>query len=260
MTSLISSPNVNKEWAFTCSNCPYVPWRDGNPEVIANAMQIDADSSLWGGVVNPFYPKRCRSCETDKKRNQRMKQRTRMIWNFAEEIVKPTYHYPKLITFSLLTDEYYSNSWYKRDQLLQELGNKLPGAIKTLMKNGMLGCTLVMECNSRLQPMDEGQPLWTWRHHPHVHAVAISPFIHHTKLKKWCEQLMPMGLGRINYKAPKHYGSTARYVAKYLSKQSLNVRTFGILRGYKLEEECRCNHDDFIVSDDWKQTKCDCLI
>ena len=254
MTSRISSPNVNKEWSFTCGACPYVPWRDGNPEELAMQMQMDSDSSLWGGVVNPFYPKRCRNCETDKKRNQRMKKRTKAIWRFAEEIVKPTYHYPKLITFSLLTDEYYSNSWYKRDELLNNLGKKLPGAVKTLMSNGMLGCTLVMECNSRLQPMDEGQPLWTWRHHPHVHAVAISPFIHHTKLKKWCEQLMPLGLGRINYKAPKFYKTTARYVAKYLSKQSLNVRTFGILRGYKLEEECKCHHDDFLVG----QVYCDC--
>lgn len=254
-TPKILSPNVNKEWAFTCGNCPYVPWRDGNPEEIAMLMQMDSYSSEWQGDINPFYPKRCRTCEANKKRNQRMKQRARTVWNLAEEIVKPTYHYPKLITFSLLTDEYYSNTWYKRDELLQELGDKLPGAIKKLMKNGMLGCTLVMECNSRLQPMDEGQPLWTWRHHPHVHAVAISPFIHHTKLKEWCEQLMPMGLGRINYKAPRHYKSTANYVGKYLSKQSLNVRTFGILRGYKLDlEQCRCKHEDFIVG----QSYCDC--
>ncbi len=123
------------------------------------------------------------------------------------------------------------------------------------MKNGMLGCTLVMECNSRLQPMDEGQPLWTWRHHPHVHAVAISPFIHHTKLKVWCEQLMPMGLGRINYKAPRHYGSTARYVSKYLAKQNLNVRSFGIIRKIAAPEtDCRCKHDDMLVG----QAYCDC--
>ncbi len=238
------SPNVNKEWAFTCSNCPYVPYRDSEPDEVAALQGIDADTPIFV-AINPYVPKRCRTCETKKKRNQRMRERTKKIWRLAEEIEIATYHYPKLITFSLLTDEYYSDTWYLRDNLLDQLNKKMPKARKKLMENGILGGTFVYECNSRLQPIDEGQPLWTWRHHPHVHMVAIGPFIHHTKLAKWCEQLMPMGLGRINYKAPRNYGSTSKYIAKYLSKQGLNVRSFGIVRNYKPEKNiCSCKHDD----------------
>ena len=132
----------------------------------------------------------------------------------------------------------------------------MPKARKKLMRNGVLGGTFVFECNSRLQPLDEGQPLFTWRHHPHVHMVAIAPFIHHKKLARFCEQLMPIGLGRINYKAPRAYGTTSNYVAKYLSKQGLNVRSFGIVRNYKLpDNECRCSHGDMPAregdDDDW---------
>ena len=131
----------------------------------------------------------------------------------------------------------------------------MPKARKILMRNGVLGGTFVFECNSRLVPIDEGQPLFTWRHHPHVHMVAIAPHVHYTKLKAFCEILMPIGLGRINYKAPRSYGMTSRYIAKYLSKQHLNVRSFGIVRGYKLPaNECRCNHDDL----DIRFNRCEC--
>ena len=250
------SPNVNEEWSFTCGNCPYVPYRDENPDTIAHQQQIDADLSPWMMGINPWVPQRCTSCDTAKKRNQRMRQRTKRIWRLAEEIVLPTYHYPKLITFALLTPTYFSPNYSDRFPLLQILAAVMPKARKILMQNGVLGGTFVFECNSRLVPLDEGQPLFSWRHHPHVHMVAIAPFIHHTKLKKFCELLMPIGLGRINYRAPRSYGTTSRYVAKYLSKQGLNVRSFGIVRKYTLpSNECKC------VDDDWpyNQKYCDCI-
>ena len=185
-----------------------------------------------------------------------MRQRTKRIWRLAEEIVLPTYHFPKLITFSLLTDEYYSPSYSFRYDLLKQLDLLMPRAKRVLMRNGVLGGTFVFECNSRLQPLDEGQPLFTWRHHPHVHMVAIAPFVHHTKLKKFCEILMPLGLGRINYKAPRSFAATSRYVAKYLSKQGLNVRTFGIVRNYQVQQDtCTCYHDDLYII----EQVCSCL-
>ena len=249
------SPNVNKEWTFVCADCPYVPYRDNDPSTVAMEMQIDASSHPWV-ASSPFVPNRCRSCETRKKRRQRMKHRTRKIWRLAEEIITPTYHFPKLITFSLLTDEYFSPDYNTRYVLLDQLNGLMPKARKILMRNGVLGGTFVFECNSRLQPIDEGQPLFTWRHHPHVHMVAIAPFIHHKKLVSFCEQLMPIGLGRINYKAPRSYGPTANYVAKYLSKQGLNIRSFGIVRNYKLPgNECQCKHDDLHIN----QVFCDCF-
>ncbi len=244
---IILSPNVNKEWSFTCSRCPYVPYRDIDPDIIAQERQIDADSHPYI-AGSPWMPVRCTRCDTEKKRRQRMRIRARKVWRLAEEICLPTYHYPKLITFSLLTDEYFS-PWYSlRYELLKQLDQIMPKARRLLMRNGVLGGTFVYECNSRLQPLDEGQPLFTWRHHPHVHMVAIAPFIHHRKLKAFCELLMPLGLGRINYKAPRSFGSTSRYVAKYLSKQGLNVRSFGIVRNYALPiDECKCLHDNMHV-------------
>jgi len=249
------SPNVNKEWSFTCTRCPYVPYRDGCPDSIAHDQQIDADSHPWI-AGSPWMPVRCTSCDTKKKRHQRMRKRTRRIWRLAEEIIMPTYHYPKLITFSLLTDEYFSSNYCTRYDLLGKLSNIMPRARRVLMRNGVLGGTFVFECNSRLQPLDEGQPLFTWRHHPHVHMVAIAPFIHHTKLKAFCEILMPIGLGRINYKAPRSFGATSRYIAKYLSKQGLNVRSFGIVRKYTLQQDvCNCLHDDLYIH----ENVCNCI-
>ena len=263
------SPNVNKEWNFTCRDCPYVPYRDENPDTLAHQQQIDADLSPWLMGINPWVPQRCTSCDTAKKRNQRMRKRTKRIWRLAEDIsgaaagdecnLKPggrSFSYPKLITFALLTPTYFTDQYSTRYDLLQDLSRIMPKARRILMRNGVLGGTFVFECNSRLTPIDEGQPLFSWRHHPHVHMVAIAPFIHHSKLKKFCELLMPIGLGRINYKAPRSYGVTSRYIAKYLSKQGLNVRSFGIVRKYTLPaEECRC------VDDDWpyNQTHCDCI-
>jgi hypothetical protein len=66
--------------------------------------------------------------------------------------------------------------------------------------------------------------------------VAVAPFIHKTKLKAFCEILMPIGLGRINYAAPggpykKAVQQVARYIGKYLVKDKRQARTFGIMRG-----------------------------
>ena len=115
--SIILSPSVNKEWTFTCGNCPYVPGRDSDPDTVAMEMQLDGSSHPYV-ASSPWVPHRCRACETRKKRRQRMKQRTRKIWRLAEEILLPTYHFPKLITFSLLTDEYYSPNYHTRYDLL----------------------------------------------------------------------------------------------------------------------------------------------
>ena len=75
--------------------------------------------------------------------------------------------------------------------------------------------------------------------------VAIAPGVHKSKLKEFCEMLMPLGLGRINYKAPKGKWvefpnvkfyltaekQVAKYIGKYLVKDNRSSRTFGILRG-----------------------------
>ena len=73
----------------------------------------------------------------------------------------------------------------------------------------------------------------------------MSNFVHHSKLKDYCEQLIPLGLGRINLKAPRSYDKVAAYISKYLSKENQRHRTFGIMRNVpKWEPGCRCKHED----------------
>ena len=95
-----------------------------------------------------------------------------------------------------------------------------------------------------------------WKHHAHVHMVAVSNYVHHSKLKKYCEQLLPLGLGRINLEAPMSYNKVANYISKYLAKENQRHRSFGIMRGLdKFEKGCKCQHDDLQIN----QFVCECL-
>jgi len=96
-----------------------------------------------------------------------------------------------------------------------------------------------------------------FKHHAHVHMVAISPYVFRNDLKSYCEQLLPFGLGRINLKAPKVYKSVSNYVSKYLSKDNQRFRRFGIIRGLSdTTKECRCKHDDMEVN----MSQCQCFL
>jgi len=97
------------------------------------------------------------------------------------------------------------------------------------------GGTYVLECTTR---SIDGFGATIYKHHAHVHMVGVAPYIHRTKLKAFCEQLMPLGLGRINYVAPKGQyreavAQVAGYISKYLVKDKRQTRTFGIMRGAK---------------------------
>jgi len=103
-----------------------------------------------------------------------------------------------------------------------------------------LGASYVIECTTRLLPFPD-HPLMSFKHHPHVHMVAVAPYIHPTKLDKWCQQLMGIGLGRIDYEAIRvknndgeiNYSGRKRvsdYIVKYLTKTNRITRTFGVVR------------------------------
>jgi hypothetical protein len=75
-----------------------------------------------------------------------------------------------------------------------------------------------------------------YKHHAHIHMVAVAPFIHSSKLSEFCEILLPLGLGRINYVAPRGAGSknkVASYISKYLTKDGRVCASFGIMRQSK---------------------------
>lgn len=166
-----------------------------------------------------------------------MGKRIDRIYTKAEEQASRGLRYPKLITFALPHAVYHDdNNIEDREKLVQRMNKKLAKARNILEENGVLGGTYVLECTTKFVITDyQGNLIFQWRHHPHVHMVAISPFIHHSKLKVWCEQLMKIGLGRINYEAPRGKKTVARYISKYLVKDKRSSRTFGIMRQNKSE-------------------------
>ena len=170
--------------------------------------------------------------------------RMKNLYDMAEGIgiFRPTFRLPKLITFALPSIETINPDTEIEVAKLEKL---LPAARDLLMQKGILGGTYVIECTTR--------PIWCdltmeepkWKHHAHVHMVAIAPIIKRDDLADFCKMLMPLGLGRINYKAPRgkwvEYPGVrfyltaekqvAKYISKYLVKDTRSSRTFGIMRG-----------------------------
>ena len=257
--TIISSPLTSKEesWAYTCPKCPWVPDRDGVDDYVRGRGTYKHPE---GRYFNVRFPMRCKECEARKKRTQRMRKRIAQVFRMSAGIgsFRRTYNFPKLVTFALL-DEYYSRGSPEEDRsvLLEKLNSKLPKVWKTLMNKGMLGGTFVLECNTKLIWSDLATEPQMWRHHPHVHCVAVSNFVHHKKLVDYSAQLLPLGLGRINLKAAKAINTVADYIGKYISKDKVRARTFGIMRSSgKYDPECRCKHDDMEINTMY----CECIV
>jgi hypothetical protein len=173
-----------------------------------------------------------------------MVKRLKRIYAMSEGIGQflPIMRMPKLITFALPSVETIES---EAEIEINKLEKLLPKARSLLTENGVLGGTYVIECTSRLIWSDLAVEKQMWKHHAHVHMVAVAPGIHRSKLKDFCEMLMPLGLGRINYQAPKgkwiEYPGVrfyltaekqiAKYIGKYLVKDQRSSRTFGVLRG-----------------------------
>ena len=251
----ISSPVINKEWGFTCDKCPHVPEYSETDDYvripIRNSLDPRTNTSL-----NLRFPIRCKSCDTRKKRASRRRKQIAQVFGESVSIgafIK-TYNRPKLITFALPSKR--TMEYEERHEQIKLLNKKLPGARKSLISNGTLGGTYVIECTSRLVPMNDGGVLMEWKHHAHVHMVAVSNYIHHSKIVKYCEQLLPLGLGRINLKAPRDQRKVSNYISKYLAKENQRHRSFGIMRGLpKFEPGCRCKHEDMQIN----EHVCECL-
>ena len=234
-----------RKWAFTCHRCDHVP----DKQWIATDME---DDNEWFGEwiwPDPDYvptmkiskrtglpafaalhlPSRCNACKARYRRSTRMKKRIKRIMEICEEL--PTgYKVPKLLTFALpvSTSDFYSD----RTVLIDELNQLLPAARKILKKNHIIGGTFVIECTSRLMPMDDGGSVFQWKHHPHVHMVCIGKY--QKDIQEFSKCLMPIGLGRINYEATKSKRKIGNYLSKYLVKDNQRSRTWGVLYKSKL--------------------------
>lgn len=210
-------------FSFTCKKCFW----HGNKN---RELDVDMHGRLrerYRDFLIDRFPIRCRECEKKKKRFSRMVKRIDRIYYFCMGFVQGTYRMPKLITFALPSTK--SESYCERNIQIELLKRKLKSARAILYEQGgVLGGTYVIECTSRLLPLEEG--LLCWKHHAHVHMVGVAPFIPRKHLVEFCESLFPIGLGRINYKVPKNSRAIASYISKYLVKDKNNSRTFGIMR------------------------------
>jgi hypothetical protein len=235
---------VGNRWKYTCPNCPFVPdkvpiftdflddewkcsWVSPDPDYI-QTHRISKRTGEYGKKPLNF-PDRCNACKARYRRATRMGKRMDRIHDVAKET--PKCSIPKLITFALPSQWFTWESPSSRDEQMQRLDSLLPKARQVLQDNGVLGGSYVLECTFKWIPDLENFTHPQYKFHAHVHMVAIAPFVQRATLADWCAQLMPLGLGRINYEAVKSRKKTAEYVSKYLIKDKVQCRTFGIMRG-----------------------------
>jgi len=219
---------MNEQWGFTCDNCLFRPSKDDGDDYIRVLRRANPDWRYSKRSFNLRYPERCRKCERNKKRYQRMRRRLTKIYDTAESLDDWKYRRPKLITFALPSLWTFDPDGMEQLEIMKKL---LPKARALLQSHGIRGGVYVPEITHRSVEGFGG--VTVYKHHAHVHMVAIAPFVHATKLKEFCEILLPLGLGRINYVAPRGAGSknkVASYISKYLTKDGRVCASFGIMR------------------------------
>ena len=169
---------AGEQWGFTCDDCLFNPSKDDADDYIRVVRRTNKDWRYTHRSFNLRYPERCRKCERNKKRFQRMRRRLTKIYDTAESLDDWKYKRPKLITFAL------PSLWtFDPDGMdqLKQLKKSLANARKILIKNGVLGGCYVPEMTTR-RVDDIGKTVF--KHHAHIHMVAIAPFVSKDKLKE----------------------------------------------------------------------------
>lgn len=225
-------------WGFTCENCPYRSSRYYVDDYIRWKTGIDTSGNSTFRSLNVKYPKRCRECERQKKRYQRMRKTLDTIWSYCWSLPGSIYKRPKIITFGLPSSPTERSDSSVKLNLLK---SKMKDALVTLRHHGIRGGVYVTEMTSRLCNLDYYEDgFMKWKHHAHVHMVCVAPFKNKESLNQLNECLKPLGLGYVYYEAPRGHWKQAkkhiaRYIAKYLSKQGHRKRRFGVLLDYTPE-------------------------
>ena len=254
MTHKVPLCEEDQPWGFTCRECPIVPPRGGEPDYASYVRHWEGGTPVWGSTAL-HVPTRCRACDTRKKRWSRMRRRVDAVYEAAGAMPGRRYARPKFLTFGLPSGT--SARWEDREVLRRTLNSRLPRARAALEESlGVKGGVYVIEMTSRLVPLEASlnphttrrccgfswvesdPPLFTWKHHAHVHMVAVAPFVKPELLKEKCEALLPLGLGRINLRSlgsdthtkGEARKAVARYIAKYLNKDGGRLRSWGVLR------------------------------
>jgi hypothetical protein len=227
---------LSEHFSFTCDECTYRGNRSDIQNYVSTTYVTEGGGRLRKWSESDRYPERCRECSRKAKRHTRMVNRLDRVWKISYDLEDQRYNRPKLITFALPSIVTFFES---PEDELSKLKSLLPKARKILEKHGVLGGVYVPEVTTRSY---EFMGTRCFKHHAHIHMVAIAPYIHKTKLKSFCEILMPLGLGRINYVAPSGYWKTAKrkvasYISKYLCKEGRRTSSFGIYRGYQFQDQ-----------------------
>jgi hypothetical protein len=229
----------NYHFSFTCDECTY----RGNRTHDSNYVRIKTVDG-YGNAYRSWsesdkYPERCKECSRKAKRHTRMVNRLDKVWRISYDVNENQPHNeyarPKLITFALPSIVTFDSS---PDAELRKLKDLLPAARQILKNHGVLGGVYVPEVTTR---STEFMGTRCYKHHAHVHMVAIAPFKRRRMLYSFSKCLLPLGLGRINYVAPTgHWKSAKRkvasYISKYLCKEGRRASSFGIYRGYQFQD------------------------
>ena len=238
---------INKEgnvWRYTCPQC-WVPdkqpiftsmtknrweceWVRAEPDYVTTHRISKRTGEYGKKPLN--LPDRCNACKARYRRATRMGKRMDRIHDVAK--ATPKCSVPKLITFALPSQWFTWESPSSREEQMKRLNSLLPRARSILQANGVRGGSYVLECTYKWTPDLDNFTHPKYKFHAHVHMVAIAPWIQPKKLSEWCSQLMDIGLGRINYEAVRSRKRTAIYVSKYLVKDKVQCRTFGVMRGH----------------------------
>lgn len=222
-------------FSFTCDNCTYRGNRTHDTNYVTTKTVDGLGNSYRSWSESDRYPERCRECSRQAKRHTRMVNRLDKVWQISYEQER-RYQRPKLITFALPSIITFFEEPHNELALLK---SKIPAARKILMDHGILGGVYVPEVTTRSY---EFMGTRCYKHHAHIHMVAIAPFVHKSKLKDFCSILQPIGLGRINYVAPsgnwkKAKQKVASYISKYLCKEGRRTSSFGIYRGWSANKK-----------------------
>jgi hypothetical protein len=226
-------------FSFTCDNCTYRGNRDHDSNYVSSVRVDDHGVRYKQWSESDRYPERCTSCATSAKRYNRMKKRLDKVWQISYELGDQRYSRPKMITFALPSIVTFDSS---PDSELRKLKSLLPQARTILLENGVLGGIYVPEVTTRSSSFMGTR---VYKHHAHIHMVAVAPFVHKKHLKSFCECLLPLGLGRLNYVAPSDKNwrtakqKVAGYIAKYLNKDGRRTSSFGIYRGWESSQSAK---------------------
>ena len=89
---IISSPVINKEWGYTCKSCPWVPEVSDSDDFIKVKIR-ESDNPKESRSHNLRFPKRCKSCDTKKKRSTRRRKAIARVFGMSAGIGSflPTY-------------------------------------------------------------------------------------------------------------------------------------------------------------------------